>query len=82
MVIHIAYYIQKIPMRKSYYRKPLKELRAIKRCNWRVKNRIGRKYDEAFAYNADSEIYPISFAGDIVNNPHWQCVGRIWERVS
>ena len=41
-----------------------------------------RKYDEAFAYNADSEIYPVSFVGDIVNNPHWQCVGRIWERVS
>lgn len=41
-----------------------------------------RKYDEAFAYNADSEIYPVSFVGDIVNNPHYQCVGRIWERVS
>lgn len=41
-----------------------------------------RKYDETFAYYADSEIYPISFAGDIVNSPHYQCVGRIWERVS
>lgn len=40
-----------------------------------------QKFDEAFAYNADSEIYPISCAGDIVNDPHYQCGGRIWERV-
>lgn len=41
-----------------------------------------QKFDEAFAYYADSEIYPIGSVCDIENNPHYQCVGRIWERVT
>lgn len=39
-----------------------------------------RKYDEAFAYYAPETIAPLSVE-DIVNNSHYQLIGRIWERI-
>lgn len=39
-----------------------------------------RKFDGAFAYYAPETIAPLSIE-DIVNNSHYQLIGRIWERI-
>lgn len=39
-----------------------------------------RKYNGAFAYYAPETIAPLSVE-DIVNNSHYQLIGRIWERI-
>lgn len=39
-----------------------------------------RKFDGAFAYYAPETIAPLSVE-DIVNNSHYQLIGRIWERI-
>lgn len=39
-----------------------------------------RKFDRAFAYYASATIAPLSVE-DIVNNSHYQLIGRIWERI-
>lgn len=38
-----------------------------------------RKFDGAFAYYAPETIAPLSVK-DIVNNSHYQLIGRIWEK--
>lgn len=38
-----------------------------------------RKFDGAFAYYASATIAPLSVE-DIVNNSHYQLIGRIWEK--
>lgn len=39
-----------------------------------------RKFNGAFAYYAPETIAPLSVE-DIVNNSHYQLIGRIWERI-
>lgn len=40
-----------------------------------------RKHDSAFSGYADNAVYPAGYNGDIANDPRYQLIGRIWERV-